>query len=243
MIKFGLIVESNSIFEIWQHVQYCMHKTLSPLLLNRSIVELGILSFRTIKQITAESARADLLPNLLQIWAIFGYCYGLSYFVGISPVVSAAFLLPFCQQTQLATNWIFKKMSFVSNFLAEFILDDVYELLATKVIQILIPLEQQIFSLSVGSKISKDNKDLLQGHLNDLNSVLKEEKQSRKNSSKQNRLRGLYAGAALHGAATSGIADDAVHGEMDNSEVLFSLEQLKSFYRKYIPQQVYIILL
>ena len=97
--------------------------------------------------------------------------------------------------------------------------------------------------MSVGSKLSQDNKDLLQDHLNDLNSVLKEEKQSRKNSSKAHRLCGLYAGAALHAAATSGIADDVGHDETDNSEVLFSLEQLRNFYRQYIPHQVYMTMI
>ena len=214
-----------------------------------SVVELVVLSFKTMKQVAANTPRASLYSNLLQIWAIFGYSYGMSSFVGISPVVSAAFFLSFCllgKQKQRTTNWIFAKMSFVSNFVAEFILDELFELLATKIVQILIPLEKKTLSLSLGSmatRISKEDKKLLQDHLTALNEVLSKEKESRTSYPKSPRVRGLYAGAAAHAAATSGLADDVGHDDDQAPDISFTLEQLREFYRKYIPQQVHIQLL
>lgn len=213
------------------------------------IVELGYFSFYTFKNLNAEPPAALLLSSLLQFWSIFGYCYGLSSYFGISPVVLAACFLSFCllenKKTQAVTGWIFRKMSWWSNFCAEFILDDLYELFATKLLQVLIPFEQKIFSLSLGSMSTSLNitdKNYLKVYLEKISAVAKNEKQSRGNNAKLRRVSGLYAGAAEHAAATSDLSDFPEHDvsslHQQKTETLFTLEQLKMFYRKYIPQKI-----
>ena len=51
------------------------------------------------------------------------------------------------------------------------------------------------------------------------------------------------AGAAAHAAATKGLADDVEPDINQAPDVSFTPEQLREFYRKYIPQQVHIQLL